>query len=81
MKIIKYKKLFKIFIIIYVSYALITGLLIFKIPIVAKSDLLYDTSLMTTKSDSDTYAYLVEDIDEAMNVRLGLIEEIGRAHV
>lgn len=75
MKIIKYKKFFKIFIIIYVSYALITGLLIFKIPIVVKSDLLYDTSLMTTKSDSDTYAYLVEDIDEAMNVRLGLIEE------
>lgn len=75
MKVIKYKKFLKIFIIIYVSYALISGLLIFKIPVVVKSDLEYDTSLMTTKSDSDTYAYLVEDIDEAMNVRLGLIEE------
>lgn len=75
MKVIKYKRIFKVLLIIYIANLFVSGLLIFKIPVVVTSDLEYDLSLMTTRSDMNTYAYLVEDIDEAMNVRLGLIEE------
>lgn len=65
----------KIIIIVYLVYAIIFGLLIFKWPKYLKSDLNYDTNKMLVPSEADSYAYLVEGSDEAFNVRLGLIEK------
>lgn len=71
----KFKSLLKKIGIAYLIYVLLFGVLIFKLPVVVGSDLDYDTDLMLTSSDDNSYAYVVEDIDEAMNIRLSLIEK------
>ena len=71
------KKVFtflKRFLIIYLIYILVFGLLIFKLPYYTKSNLAYDTNKMLSPSIDDSYAYLVEENNEAFNVRLALIE-------
>lgn len=69
------KSFFKKIIIVYLVYLLVFGLLIYKLPIVVSSNIEYDTDLMMTPSDANSYAYLVEDVDEAMDIRLGMIEQ------
>lgn len=69
-------KILKIIVIVYLIYIIVFGLLIFKLPTYLKSNLHYDTETLLTPSDSLSYAYLVEDNNEAFNIRLSLIEKV-----
>lgn len=71
----KVLKIFKIVLVAFLVYALVFGLLIFKWPKYAQSDLNYEADKMLIPSEANSYAYLVETSKEAFNVRLGLLEK------
>lgn len=68
-------KIIKIVLLSYLVYFLVFGVLIFKIPHYQKSNLNYDTELMKTTSLDDNYAHIVETPQEALDIRLALINE------
>lgn len=70
----KFKKILQRTMIISLIYILVFGLIIFKIPYVQSSDILYDINDIKTVHEDETYAYLVEDIPTALAVRIALIE-------
>lgn len=69
------KRIIKKGLIVYFIYLIVSVMIIYKLPIFIGSDLEYDASEMLTVSNKNSYAYLVEDTDEAMDIRLALIEE------
>ncbi len=55
-------------------YIVIFGGLVFKVYQPAPTDLTYDIETLRTPSEETTYAYLVEARNDALNIRLALIE-------
>ena len=71
----KILKILKIVVITFLIYGVVFGLLILKWPKYVSSDLNYDANNMVIPSEANSYAYLVETSQEALNVRLGLVEK------
>jgi putative cardiolipin synthase len=72
----KWIKRFAVLLVGFVLYTFVFGVLIFNIPFSTKSTISYDTdALMHADSTiGDTYANILDDNQNALNVRLALIE-------
>lgn len=68
-------KIVKIFLISYLLYFLIFGILIYKIPYYKKNNLSYDINDIKSSTSDDNYALIVESQKEALDVRIALINE------
>lgn len=68
-------KIIKVVVLSYLIYFLVFGVLIFKITPYKKSNLNYNIEQMKTTSLDDNYAHIVETPQEALDVRLALINE------
>ncbi len=56
-----------------VAYSFVYGVLIFNLPLVTETDLSYDADMLNTPSEAVTYAYLLEELQESLDVRLALV--------
>ena len=68
------RKIITITLLSLISYLFIFGILIFKIPYSKPSDLKYDSEEMLVKKE-DQYASIAEEPQEALDLRLSLINE------
>ncbi len=68
-------KIISLAILLYISYGFVFGILIFNLPIVVESDVEYNYEEILSESDTDTYAYILDDLKMSLDARLALIDQ------